>query len=210
MAMKLYPDIPARRSATIARDLLVLGLIVLFAWFGVKVYDTVERLNVLGRGVESAGTSVADGFQTAADAVGRVPVVGEKLADGLTSGGQQGGDTLTSLGKSGQEQVHRLALALGFAMFLIPVGFILVLYLPRRWRHIREMTDANQLLNHAQDPARRLLLAQRAAFGLPVETLLQFTPDPIGDLAAGRLDRLVDAVFADAGLRAPSAEVQAG
>jgi hypothetical protein len=210
MAMKLYPDMPARRSATIARDLLVLGLIVLFAWFGVKVYDTVERLNVLGRGVESAGSSVSNGFQTAADAVGHVPVVGRKLADGLTSGGQQGGDTLASLGRSGQEQVHRMALALGLAMSLIPIGFMLVLYLPGRWRHIREMTDATRLLAHASDPARRLLLAQRAAFGLPVEALLRFTPDPIGDLAAGRLDRLVDAIFADAGLRAPSIEPHTG
>ena len=182
MAMKLYPDIPARRSATIARDLLVVGLIVLFGWLGVKVYDTVERLNVLGRGVEHAGTSIHDGFQSAADAVGHLPVVGDKIANGLASGGQHSGDALTSLGRSGQDQVHKLALALGLAIFLIPVGFILVLYLPRRWRHIREMTDALTLLTHAGDPARRLLLAQRAAFGLPVEALLAFTPDPIGDL----------------------------
>ena len=41
----------------------------------------------------------------------------------------------------------------------------------------------------------------RAAFALPYEQLLAHTRDPLGDLAAGRYDGLVDAIAEDAGLR---------
>jgi hypothetical protein len=43
----------------------------------------------------------------------------------------------------------------------------------------------------------------RAAFALPYGQLLQYTKDPIGDLAAERYEPLVKAVLEDAGLRAP-------
>ena len=176
----------------------------MFAWLGWKVYETVDRLTVLGEGVENAGSSIQDGFQSAADAVDRVPVVGDDLANGLTSGGQSTGGNLAQLGQDGQDQVQRTAVALGLVMFVVPVGFVLLIYGPLRWRQVRRLTAATRIFVDPTDPERRRLLAIRAAFGLPVDFLLQFTPDPIGDLAAGRLDRLVDAVLADAGLLAPT------
>ena len=41
----------------------------------------------------------------------------------------------------------------------------------------------------------------RAVFALPYATLLEHTQDPLGDLAAGRLEPLLAAIAADAGLR---------
>ena len=41
----------------------------------------------------------------------------------------------------------------------------------------------------------------RAAFALPYETLLRYTADPLGDLAAERYEPLIDAVLEDSGLR---------
>ena len=49
---------------------------------------------------------------------------------------------------------------------------------------------------------RRRLLAMRAAFSLPYGQLLEYTPDPLGDLADERNDPLVAAALEDAGLRA--------
>jgi hypothetical protein len=43
----------------------------------------------------------------------------------------------------------------------------------------------------------------RAAFALPYGRLLEYTRDPLGDLAAGRYDALVAAALDEAGLRAP-------
>jgi hypothetical protein len=43
----------------------------------------------------------------------------------------------------------------------------------------------------------------RAAFGLSYLTLLGYTRDPLGDLAAGRFDSLVAAALDDVGIRRP-------
>ena len=44
----------------------------------------------------------------------------------------------------------------------------------------------------------------RAAFSLPYDTLLSYTPDPIGALAEGDHEPLLRALFEDSGLRPPS------
>jgi hypothetical protein len=51
-------------------------------------------------------------------------------------------------------------------------------------------------------PADGRVLAQRAAYSLPYGRLLEFSDDPLGDLAAERYDPLVAAALEDAGLRA--------
>ena len=56
------------------------------------------------------------------------------------------------------------------------------------------------MLSTGGDPERRRLVAMRAAFSLPYGTLLAYTRDPIGDLAEGRYEALVDAIADDAGL----------
>ena len=48
---------------------------LLFAWIGLKVHNAVDGVAVLGSGVKDAGTSVQNGFGSAADAVGGVPFV---------------------------------------------------------------------------------------------------------------------------------------
>jgi hypothetical protein len=126
--MKLCPDIPARRKATVTRDLLVLDILVLFAWLGWKVYETVDRLSVLGEGVENSGSSIQNRFQSAADAVNRVPAVRDDLAHGLTSGGQSTGGNLAQLGQDGQ------------VMFVVAVGSLLLTVGPLRWRQVRRLT----------------------------------------------------------------------
>jgi hypothetical protein len=69
-------------------------------------------------------------------------------------------------------------------------------FLPRRVAQVKRMRVAANALEGA--PEREL--AMRAAFALPYSQLLQWTDDPLGDLAAGRYDRLVGAVLEDAGL----------
>jgi hypothetical protein len=76
--------------------------------------------------------------------------------------------------------------------------------LPPRIAQVRRLSAAGRVLRDPDSPARRELLAARAAFGLPYGTLLQYTQDPIGDLQAGRFDDLVRAELEQSGLRPPS------
>ncbi len=201
--LKLYPDVPAKRRSTIIRDLVLLGLVVLFAWMGIKVHDVVNELAVLGFGVKDAGTSVQNGFSSAAGAVGGIPFVGDRLAGALESAGQGSGGNVAALGQSGVDKVHRLALLLGFIVFALPTIIVLLIMVPPRIRQIRQLGAANAALVDTHDPERRRLLAMRAAFGLSYLTLLGYTKDPIGDLAAGRYDPLVAAALDDVGIRRP-------
>lgn len=204
--MKLYPDVPAKRRSTIIRDLVLLGLVVVFAWMGFKVHDAVNSLAVLGSGVKDAGLSVQSGFNSAAGAVGGVPFVGGKLSDALQSAGQGSGGNVAALGQSGVDKVHELAQILGLVVFALPTVIVLLIMVPPRIRQIRQLGAANAALVDTHDPERRRLLAMRAAFGLSYLTLLGYTRDPIGDLAAGRYDQLVAAALDDVGIRRPPLE----
>ena len=197
--MRFYPDVPGQRRATVARDVLVLALLALFAWLAMLVHDAVDGLAVLGEGVESAGTSVQEGFGTAAEAVDGTPVVGGTLADALRSAGEGTGGNVAEAGRTGEDRAHRLADIVGALTFLLPALLLLVQTVPQRVTQVRRLTAANRVLRAAGDDRERFL-AMRAAFSLPYARLLRYTEDPFGDLAAGRYDALAAAAYDDAGL----------
>jgi hypothetical protein len=199
--VRLYPEIPSRRLNVVLHDLAIVALLVLFAWLGLEVHDSIDRLAVLGEGVEGAGTAVQSGFDSAADAVAVVPLVGDRVADGLRSAGAGTGGDVAERGRRGQDSVHRLATLLGLVTFLVPSLVLLVTTLPGRIALARRLTTASEAFGDLDQPDRRELIAARAAFSLPYDRLLEHTPDPFGDLSAGRYDGLVAAALEDAGLR---------
>ncbi len=201
--MRFYPDVPGQRTATITTDLLVVALLVLFGWLGVKVHDLVSELAPLGQGVQDAGNAVQGGFETAAGAVEDTPLVGGDIADALREAGEGTGGSAVELGRRGEDGVLRTANLLGVLTFALPALLLLLQALPPRVALVRRLTAAHRALGEATGERRRLL-AMRAAFSLPYATLLRYTRDPLGDLAAGRYDALVAAAYEDAGLRSRS------
>ena len=199
--MRFYPDIPSRRTAALAKDLLVLVLLVAFALLGLWVHDAVDRLAALGEGVQETGASVRAGFETAADAVDRVPLVGGAAAEGFREAGEGTGGNVAELGERGESGVHRLANLLGILVFALPAALLLLRFVPERVGHVRRLTAAAHVLREPRSLERRRVVAMRAAFSLPYAQLLEHTPDPLGDLAAERYDALVAAALEDVGLR---------
>ena len=170
--MRLYPEIPGRRAAVLARDLVVALLLVLFAWLGLEVREAVDRLAVLGEGVRTVGENV--------------PLVGDPVED---------------LGAAGEARVHRLADLLGLLVFALPAAVLLAWWLPGRIAGIRALNAAARVLEQGDSDERRRLIAMRAVFSLPYGRLLAYTRDPLGDLEARRYDPLVAAALDDVGLR---------
>jgi hypothetical protein len=198
--MRLYPDTPDDRGRAVARDALVLLTLIVLAWVGLKVHDAVDKLAVLGAGVHDSGDAVQTGFEKAADAAGGIPVVGGDVADALREAGSGTGGKVAQAGANGEERVHDLANLLGFLMFALPAAILLVTTLPGRIRQVRELNATERLLDTSSDERRRLV-AMRAAFSLHATDLARHTKDPLGDLAAGRYDPLIDAAYDEAGLR---------
>jgi len=199
--MRLYPQIPAARNRALLADRASIILFLLFAWAGLKVHDAVDRLAVLGEGVQATGGAVQGGFESAADAVDETPVVGDEVADGLRSAGEESGGEVEDLGTRGEDSVHRLANLLGFVTFALPALLVLTRWLPGRMGQIRRLQEAELVVGNQATPERRRLLAMRAAFSLPYGQLLRHTPDPLGDLASERYDALLNAALEDVGLR---------
>ena len=204
--MRYYPDLPGPRSRAIVGDVVVVGLVALFAWLGFTVNDTFDELASLGRGVQEAGNSVQGGFEDAGGLLGDVPIVGDDLDSAFSEVGQQTGGNTAELGAEGESAVEDTARLLGWVTFALPTLVVLLWAVPRRVMRVRRLTAATRMLGNARDAERRRLLAMRAAFGLPWETLRAHTPDPIGALAAGDYEPLLTALYEDAGLRLPPPE----
>jgi hypothetical protein len=199
--VRFYSDIPSARTAAIVSDLLVLLLLLLFAWLGLRVHDAVAEIASVPRGVSNTGGAIQRGFESAGDAVGEVPVVGEPLAGALQEAGEGAGGEVAETGREGEEDVNNLANVLGALFFLLPAAAVLSRYLPDRVADVRRLRAAARAIGPALTPDRERTLATRAAYGLPYERLVRYTRDPLADLENGRYDGLVAAALDDAGLR---------
>lgn len=213
--MRLYP---ARPAGTLAGDAAVVLAVLLFAWAGLKVHDAVARLAGIGDGLRQSGRSLAagaddlaggirGGFDSAADAAGGAPLIGGDIAAALRNAGNSAATpirsragaearTLAATGDDLRDQALSTATLLGWLTFLIPTFVLLLATLPPRLRQARRLSAAERVLGGA--PA--VELARRAAYGLPYTTLARRTDDPLGDLAAGRLEPLLEALHDDAGV----------
>ncbi len=198
--MRLYPDTPDDRGRAVARDALTLLTLFVLAWLALKVHDAVDKLAVLGTGVRQSGEVVQTGFERAGEAASGIPVVGGEVSDALRDAGEGTGGEVAQAGTDGEERVHDLADLLGLVMFLVPAAVLLVTTLPVRIRQVRELNASERILDTSSEE-RRKLIAMRAAFSLPAPALARHTKDPLGDLAEGRYDPLIEAAFDEAGLR---------
>ena len=203
--MRFYPDTAGRRTAAILNDLLILLLLVLLAWLGLKVHDAIAGLASVPRGVTDGGAAVQRGFESAGDSVDDAPLVGEALGGALRDAGAGTGGLMAQAGRKGVEEVNDLADLLGAIVFLLPAFVVLARYVPNRVMTARRLTAAARAIGPTLTPDRERTLAMRAAFGLPYERLVRYTRDPFADLEDGRYDQLVAAALDDAGLRPPRA-----
>lgn len=201
--MRLYPDLPGDRARAIAIDVAMLLLLYGCLSVALFVHAAVSQLDVLGRGLQRAGTQVEDSLAAAGDAVERTPLVGDDLDRALTQAGRRTGAPVITAGARGREAVSDLATLLAFVTGGLPALALLAPYVPWRIRRARRLLAARRVFDDAASPERRRLLAMRAAFSLPLDTLLQHTDDPLGDLEAGWLDPLIAALGDEYGLRAP-------
>ena len=200
MSWSPYPSEPRQRRSTITRDVLAVLAVVLLAWLGRRIYQLVDDLRAVTEAVNNAGTSVQDGFQTAADAVSGTPIIGDDISGALEAAGGASGGNVVALALTGDTAIHRLALALGLLTFFIPTLILLLLYIPMRVGQTRRLRASRLVYRDEYNPERRRLLAMRAAMSLPADHLLKFSPDPIGDLVRGEHDALVAALLSEAGL----------
>ncbi|WP_233158130.1 hypothetical protein [Actinokineospora bangkokensis] len=162
--MRLYADHPTRRTRQAVGDLVAVLLLLLAVLLAREVRATILELRGPGEGLRTAGTGLRDTFTSAASKASGVPLVGDDLA-GALNGGAGAGDKLIAAGQWQVDAVESLALWVFIALIAVPAAFLLIVWLPRRYRFTREATAATRLRD-AGDEGRDLL-ALRALVTTP-------------------------------------------
>jgi hypothetical protein len=210
--MRLYARHPALRLRQLAADLGLLVWVVGWVLAARAVHEAVLLLAGPGQAVEDLGRSVGGSMESAAGAAEDVPLVGDELSAPFDALADASG-SVSGAGQSAQDAVDTLATILAFALVVLPVGWLLLRWLPWRTRWLREATAAQRLLTGTPAGDADLeLLAARAMATAPLPRLAALPPgtgaawragDPavVRALAALELDRL--------GLRLPGTTAQA-
>ena len=182
--MKLYADLPARRTRQIIADVLVLLWVVIWVRTGFAVRDTV--LGALGpaRSLEAEGDSLQGSLADVAARVEGIPLLGEAISTPFDAAAAAG-ETMRQAGADLVAYVDRTALIVGVTTALLPVVLVVLPWLLFRIAFARR-ARALTLLLASEDPLD--LLALRALATQPVGTLTRVSPTPAHDWRIGRPD----------------------
>jgi len=165
--MQLYAQHSVLRGRQLAADLGMLAWLVLWVLVARTVHAAVLVLAEPGRAVEDLGSSVAGNMGSAAGVAEDVPVVGDELAAPFDALAEAGG-SVTGAGQAAQDAVGTLATVLAVVLVVLPVGWLLLRWLPWRLRYAREAGAARRLLTGTPDLE---LLAARALATAPLDEL---------------------------------------
>jgi hypothetical protein len=202
--MPLYAQHPTLRAHQVAADLGLLAWSVLWVLVARVVHSAVLVLAEPGRAVEDLGASVAGNMNSAAEAANGVPLVGDELAAPFEALSDASG-SVRGAGQAAQDAVATLALVLAVVLVVLPIGWLLLRWLPWRLRYAREAGAARRLLSDEPDLE---ILAARALVTAPLPQLAALPPGTgaawrDGDPAAVRT--LAGLELARLGLRLPAA-----
>jgi hypothetical protein len=202
--VKIWSELPGAR----VREQVADGLTILWLLFwGNVVWQLFQFL----AGFAQAGRTIRDGgegmIRSGADlgeSLAGLPLVGPGIRDIVRDAFGGAGRPLSAFGTQVAEFIIVVSVVLALLLALVTIGPWLNRYLPWRWARLRSMRAAHRVIRTAPDATIvdvERTLAMRAVSRLDYTTLLEFTPDPFGDWATGRHDRLARAELASAGLR---------
>jgi hypothetical protein len=174
--MKIYADAPVHRSVQMLGDLLLVGWVYLWVQLAFVVRDATLLLAEPGERISEAGTGLAAQLRDAGSAVGGVPLVGDEVRAPFDGAGGAA-ERMAAAGQSQVEAVQTLAFWLGLCVAAIPILIALAVYLPLRWRFIREATAGRKFVDSTDDLD---LFALRAMARQPLHRLARISDDPAG------------------------------
>ncbi len=185
--------LPARTLRVL--DLALAVWVLVWIVLGLRVGAEVRGLSDLSETVTRSGTAVVESSE-GLRALEGAPFVGDQIEE-TADRVREAGESAQASGRSSRDSVRDLSILLGLAIGVIPSLPVIGFYLPLRVARVREVRAVRRALRgRPGDPHLLALLATRAARNLSYCDLLELSPDPLGDIAAGRYQ-----VFAEAELR---------
>jgi hypothetical protein len=194
-AMGIYAKRPAKMIGQLVGDGFVVVWTIGWGIVAIFVHKVIEVLAAPARETARTAMRLAENFREAAAEAAKVPVAGEQLRRPLDSASV----SLGTLIESANEQVasiERLALIVGWLVFLIPVTIVIAFWLPRRIRFYRQAHASQVFLDSLADLD---LFALRAMAAQPLYVLAEISDDPVQAWRSG--DREVINKLAEIELR---------
>jgi len=173
--MQLYADHSPRRARQLTGDIVAVVFIVVWIALGVWVYQLIAAFQQLGIQMQEAGAGFKSTMVELGDTLGSVPLIGTGIRVPF-DGASDAGAVLENAGQSQQDTVLATATAIGGTIAVVPIVFILLLWLLPRLRFARQATEAKNLLS---SPGGAELLALRALSTHNLGQLSEITPDAV-------------------------------
>ncbi|MGI5236767.1 hypothetical protein [Dactylosporangium sp. CA-139066] len=171
--MKLYADRAPVATRQFITDVLIIVWIYVWVKLGMTLFDLIQKLAVPGQKLEGAGNGLASNLNSAGDKIKSLPGVPDSVAAPFTNAANAAG-SLANAGREQQDIVNDLAWILSIVIVVVPVLFVVAVWLPLRIRWIRRAGAAARLRTVT---AGRDLLALRALATQPLKRLLRVDPE---------------------------------
>ncbi|MBU3749708.1 MAG: hypothetical protein FGM52_04530 [Mycobacterium sp.] len=171
-----YATTPARLTAQVISDALVIAWITVWVLIGTAVHHAIATFAKVGTQVQSGANGISDNLSSAGDNADRIPLVGDAVAKPLRAASEAALD-LAGAGQSLHSTATWLAVLLAIAVAAPPILAVAMPWLFIRIRFFRRKWTVIAL---AQTPAGEQLLALRALANRPLRRLTEVSPDPVG------------------------------
>jgi len=202
--VRICSELPGARLREQVADLLTVLWLVFWGGIAWGLFDVIAGFAEAGRAIRGGGQTMIDAGQNLGAALAGIPVVGQGLQDVARNAFAGAGSPISDFGIAIEQFILIVASVLALLFVLVTIGPWLSRYLPWRWERLQRMRAAHRAIRRAPnvaDASVREILALRAITRLDYAELLAYSPDPLGDWATGRHDRLARAELASVGLR---------
>lgn len=201
---KIWSETPVARVKEQVADLATLAWVFFWGNLAWQLFQLLAGFAQAGRTIHSGGQSMIQGGRDLGESLSGIPLVGEGARDVVRNVFAGAGAPLSQFGTDMERFILIVATLLALLFALVTLGPWLARYLPWRWERLQRVRAAHRVIRTAPKVSHLQVeraLAMRAFSRLDYSTLLEYTPDPLGDWAKGRHDRLARAELASVGLR---------
>jgi hypothetical protein len=201
---KIWSETPVARVKEQVADLATLAWVVFWGNLTWQLFQLLAGFAQAGRTIHSGGQAMIQSGRDLGESLSGLPLIGEQVRDVVRSAFAGAGRPLSVFGTDLERFILIVATVLALLFALATLGPWLARYLPWRWERLQRVRAAHRVIRIAPKVGHVKIesaLAMRAVTRLDYPTLLEYTPDPLGDWASGRHDRLARAELASVGLR---------
>ena len=202
--IKIWSELPVARTKEQVADVATLIWVVFWGGIVRQLFQFLSSFAEAGRTIRAGGDGLIQGGHDLGESLAGLPLVGSQVRDIARDAIGGAGRPLSEFGTELEQFIFVVSVVLALILALVTLGPWLNRYLPWRWARLRRIRAAHRAIRTAPrggQAAVERTLAMRALTRLDYTTLLEYSPDPLGDWAGGRHDRLARAELASVGLR---------